>query len=73
MILLIIGYLLTCVFWKWIISWGGARWIEGCKSIFFLNWLAATWNEEQIRLYALIMWIIETIWFMIQIVSIIKK
>ncbi|MEN2508423.1 hypothetical protein V8Z77_16055 [Stutzerimonas stutzeri] len=58
-------YLLNSVFWKWIISWGGAQWIEGWKSMVVLDWFAWPWNAEQIRLYALVMWSFSTLFFVI--------
>lgn len=42
-------YCLNSLFWKWIISWGGAQWLEGWKSIFVLEWFAWGWNAEQLR------------------------
>jgi hypothetical protein len=47
------------------LSWGGADLIEGWKSIFFTDWFTAHWSAEQLRLYALCMWIITTIGFFI--------
>ena len=35
---------------------GGARWLEGWKTMFVLEWFAWGWNAEQIRLYAVIAW-----------------
>jgi len=59
----VLVYLLTALFWYWILSWGGARWIEGWKSWGIIGWFAGHWNVEQIRFYALIMLILETVWF----------
>ena len=39
-------YLLNSVFWKWIISWGGAQWIEGWKSMVVLDWFAWPWYRR---------------------------
>ena len=58
-------YLLNSLFWKWIISWGGAQWLEGWKSMLFLDWFAWSWNAEQIRLYALVIWVFTTIFFLL--------
>src|SRR5690606_37143698 len=49
-------YGLNSLFWKSIISWGGARSLEGWKSMVFLEWFAWGWSAEQIRLYAVVMW-----------------
>ncbi|WP_217475309.1 hypothetical protein [Stutzerimonas stutzeri] len=58
-------YLLNSAFWKWIISWGGAQWLEGWKSMVVLDWFAWAWNAEQIRLYALLMWGFSTLCFVV--------
>lgn len=58
-------YCLNSLFWKWIISWGGARWLEGWKSLVFLEWFAWGWNAEQIRLYALVAWGFSTLFFVV--------
>ncbi|TGP42984.1 hypothetical protein EN873_44890 [bacterium M00.F.Ca.ET.230.01.1.1] len=58
-------YLLLSLFFKWIISWGGAKKIEGWKSFFLIGWFSLDWNSEQIRLYSLISWFIFTILFLI--------
>lgn len=60
----IVLYLIQCIFYKWIISWGGAQYLEGWKAWFSLGWFTLDWNSEQIRLYALILWIGATIWFL---------
>ena len=58
-------YLLISLFYKWVISWGGAKTIEGWKSFFLIGWFALDWNSEQIRLYALIGWLVTTVIFII--------
>ncbi len=58
-------YSLNSLWWKWVYSWGGAEWIEGWKSFFLIDWFALDWNAEQIRLYALCIWLITTIWFIV--------
>lgn len=60
-------FAVSSLWWKWIISWGGAHWLEGIKSWFFLSCFAWSWNVEQIRLYAACCWILEGIWFAIGI------
>lgn len=47
-------YAVTSLFLKWIISWGGAKWIEGWRSFFLIDWFALDWTAEQIRFYALL-------------------
>jgi hypothetical protein len=56
-------YLLASLFWKWLYSWGGAEMIEGWKSFLVLGWFGPLLDAEMIRLYALIMWLLGTIWF----------
>ena len=61
----ILLYLAQSLFWKWILSWGGAAWLEGWKAFWFVDWFAGRWNTEGLRLYALCMWIVTTIGFLI--------
>jgi len=56
-------FLVMSLFWKWVLSWGGAQWLEGWKSFFVFDWFVARWNAEQIRLYALLCWILTGAWF----------
>ncbi|HEX5513374.1 MAG TPA: hypothetical protein VFY81_03200 [Gammaproteobacteria bacterium] len=59
-------FLATSLFWKWVISWGGAEWLEGWKAFLVIDWFAAAvWSAEQIKLYALACWIGNGIWFAI--------
>lgn len=58
-------YLLSSLFYKWVLSWGGAKIIESWKSFFLIGWFALDWNSEQIRLYALIGWLVTTVIFII--------
>ena len=58
-------YLAVSLTFKWIISWGGADYIKGWKSIFFLGVGSSSWNEEQLRAMALFLWIAFTILFVI--------
>lgn len=65
LLLWIILYILISLLHKWIISWGGAKTLEGWKSFFVLGWFSLDWNSEQIRFYSLISWLIFTIIFVI--------
>src|SRR5690606_19184366 len=56
-------YCLNSLFWKWIISWCVARWLEGWKSLVFVEWFAWGWSAEQIGLYAVVMWGFTTLFF----------
>ncbi len=59
--LLFAGNSLFC--W-WIVRKGGAEWLEGWKSLFFIDWLYSfTWSAEQIKFYALLWWLAHLIWF----------
>lgn len=60
----VINYLLTSLFFKWILSWGGAERIEGWKAFFLIHWLAGTWTADQIRFWALLVWIIVSLVFL---------
>ena len=61
-------YLAVSIMFKWIISWGGADYIKGWKSIFFLDMESSSWNEEQLRAMALFLWIAFTILFIIGLI-----
>lgn len=63
----ILFYLISLVLWLWILNWGGAKWLEGWRAWLILDWFAGHWNAEQIRLYALTLLGIETIWFLLGI------
>ena len=64
-VLIYLAVSLTC---KWIISWGGADYIKGWKSIFFLDMESSSWNEEQLRAMALFLWIAFTILFIMGLI-----
>lgn len=61
----IIQYALQSLLYKWILSWGGAKWLVGLKSALTLGWITWDWNAEQIRLYILIIWIFSSLWFVV--------
>lgn len=61
-------YSVVSLMFKWIISWGGADYIKGWKSIFFLDMESSSWNEEQIRAMALFLWIAFTILFIMGLI-----
>lgn len=51
---------------KWIISWGGAAYIQGWKSIFFFGVSGSEeWSKEQVIMMAWFFWIAFTAWFLI--------
>ncbi len=58
-------YAAQSIFYKWVLSWGGAAWLEGWKSVFFFDFFTAFWTAEMLRLYALILWIIATFVFVV--------
>ena len=47
-------FILESIYCWWGIGYGGAKWIEGWKSFFMIDWFALDWTAEQIRLYVLI-------------------
>lgn len=66
----ILIYLGLSLFYLWVLRWGGAEWMEGWKSIFFIDWFRSVeWSSEQIRLYMLLCWIGSSIWFLIGLFS----
>ncbi|MCP1659189.1 hypothetical protein [Neisseria perflava] len=54
---ILIGYLLFSLYYKWLLSWGGAEKIHHYR---WLAWLFGDWTVEQIRFYALLVWIAAT-------------
>ena len=62
-------YALSALFWLWILNWGGAKWLEGWKAFFLVDWLGGWWTAEQLRLYALLLLILETVWFAVGLIN----
>lgn len=60
-------YVTSGLFWIWVLNWGGADWLEGWKAWFSIGWFAGLWNAEQLRLYALLMFWADTVWFVVSI------
>ena len=64
----ILIYLIVSLKCKWILSWGGANFIKGWKSIFFFSGAPEDWNPEQLRAMALFIWIGFSILFVIGLI-----
>ena len=63
---LILHYLPILLFYKWLLSWGGAEKLDDWLSHPWLSWLNSDdWDIEQVRFYALIMFIGYTFIFII--------
>ncbi len=60
-----ITHALGILFWLWLLTWGGANWLEGWKAWGILGWFAGIWTEDQIRVYALALLVMEVIWFVL--------
>lgn len=58
-------FLLSSIFYGWVLLGNGAKWLEGWQSWWLIGWFSLDWTVEQIRLYVLIIWIVETIWFVV--------
>lgn len=63
------SYALCSALNYWLLACGGAKVVEGWLSIFVVGWLAWDWNSEQIRLYTLIMWLVETVVFVLGLLN----
>ncbi|OAM28903.1 hypothetical protein A7P96_06855 [Eikenella sp. NML03-A-027] len=61
-------YILLSLFFKWILSWGGAEKIEGWKAGWLIGWVADDWDTEQIRMWALLTWIGWTVFCLLALV-----
>ena len=62
-------FIIQSIYCWWIIGYGGAKWIEGWKSFFMIDWFALDWTAEQIRLYVLIIWGFSVIWFIVGVIK----
>jgi hypothetical protein len=59
-------FLISSLFWAWILFWGGADWLEGSwLAAVFVYFRAVEWTAEGIKLFAGLMWLVESIWFAI--------
>lgn len=58
-----VGYALCSALNYWLLARGGAKVVQGWLSMFVIGWLAWDWSSEQIRLFILIMWLVETVVF----------
>jgi len=57
---------LSSLFWAWIVFGGGADWLEDTwLSGFLLCWLAPRWSADGIKVFALITWLLQGIWFVL--------
>ena len=62
----ILIYALDCIVTKWIISWGGASYIQGWKTwFFFSSSQSEEWAKGQIIMMAWFFWIAFSIVFLI--------
>ena len=62
-------YALVSLFFKWLLSWGGAAKIQGWKALFLISAQAYDWSEEQIKAYALLAWIVWTVFCVLVILA----
>jgi|GEM_PF-422151 len=59
-------FVISSLFWAWVIFGAGADWLEGSwLAAVFIHVRAMEWNAETIRLCAGLMWLAEGIWFAI--------
>ncbi|HXD87368.1 MAG TPA: hypothetical protein VN641_12805 [Urbifossiella sp.] len=62
------AFAVTSLFWAWLLFGGGAAWLEGSfLSGLLVHFRAPEWTAEGIRLFAFLMWIGATIWFVVGI------
>ncbi|MCF6261427.1 MAG: hypothetical protein L3J98_14905 [Gammaproteobacteria bacterium] len=64
----LISYILSALFWLWVLKLGGTDWLVGWKAWGIIGWFSGHWNVEQVRFYALILLIFETVWFLARII-----
>ena len=59
-------FLVSSLFWAWILFLGGADWLEGSwLAAVFVHFRAMEWTAEGIRLFAALMWLGQGIWFVV--------
>lgn len=59
-------FALASLVWAWILFWGGADWLEGSwLAVVFVHFRAVEWSADGIRLFAGLMWLLQTVWFVI--------
>ena len=65
-ILWIAIYTIYSLVTKWIISWGGAGYIQCWKTWFFFNMSQSEeWTKDQVIMMAWFFWILYTLWFLL--------
>ncbi|KPN71808.1 hypothetical protein AKG09_05155 [Neisseria sp. 83E34] len=62
-------YVLVSLYFKWLLSWGGAERIEGWLAGFLINLQSTGWDTEQIRFYALLSWIAWTVFCVVLLLA----
>ena len=59
-------FLVSSLFWAWILFWGGAGRLEGTfASGFLVDVFAPRWSEEGIKLFAALTWFLSAVWFVV--------
>jgi hypothetical protein len=62
----VILFAVTSLFWAWIVFGGGAERLEGTiAAVLLIDWFAARWSADGIRAFAVFTWLLQTIWFAI--------
>jgi hypothetical protein len=66
----IVLWAVSSLFWVWICWWDGAEWLEGkALSGCLVHWLAPRWSADGIRLFGWLALVIGTVWFVIGLFS----
>jgi hypothetical protein len=59
-------FVVTSLFWGWVIFGGGADWLDGSfLGGLLIHFRAPMWSADGIRLFAGLTWLAEAIWFLI--------
>jgi len=62
----VLTYSIDMGFWLWVLRWGGAEWLEGTfASGFLVSIFATSWSVNGIKLFAVGMIVISTIYFVL--------
>lgn len=62
----IVLFVVSSLFWCWLLFWGGADWLEGSwLAGLIVHFRATEWTAEGIKVFAALMWLCQTIWFIV--------
>lgn len=61
----VVKFSLNSIWWKWLISWGGAQKLEGWMTFIVSDLFVTNWTSSQIQFYSKVAWVFSSIWFIL--------